>query len=417
MAGKIRSGQLWRGILAGLLFIGLLFWANYRFSIAEPGGTDFLYRWLPTRLVVFEGYENPYSDEVEYQVELMHHGHAHQADETPGIFAYPYYTMGVFLPLALIRDFFLARALWMTLMELAHLGIIFLVLKMLNFTPGKNLTLALILFALLPADFAQPLVDGNPSSLAALFAVLALFFTWREKDAWAGVFLALSTIKPQLVILFFALVWLWAFSSRRWRIIAFSAGSLLLLLGSSFLLQPSWLAEFIKDLTTYTGVARPSTPHAIIRYWLPETAAAAIAIILSLFSLFVILRMVKFYYGKDFSHLFVVAGLIFVLMPLSGITSAKSNYVGMFPSVLLLLWFGVKKMKISENRFAVFLLVWIVLSWVFFVAGQNWVVNGTLIYFVDFYPLPLLLLSIFAAIRVFRNEKLLSFYDKPGKRD
>ncbi len=410
MAGK--RSQLWVGILLGAFFVGFLFFANYRFVRSEPGGADFLYRWLPTRLVAFEGYDNPYSDEVEYQVELIHHGHAHQEDETPGIFAYPYYTMGVFLPFAFTDNFLLARSVWMTFMELAHLGIIFLTLKMLNFTPGKNLTLALIFFVLFPAEFAQPLVDGNPSSLAAFFAVFALLLIMQEKDTWAGVFLALSTLKPQLVILFFALIWLWAFSNQRWKIITFSGGSLIALLGASFLLQPSWLAEFYKDLTTYTGVASPSTPRAIMNYWMPEGIATVIAIILSLFSLVVLLRMVKFYYGQGFSHLFLAAGLIFVLMPLTGITSAKSNYVGMFPSILLLLWYGARKLKINENLLAGFLFLWIVLSWVFFAAGRNWEINGTLIYFLDFYPLPLLLLMLFGLIRAFRNGELLSFYDK-----
>ena len=161
----------WMVVVLLIAFGMLLFFGNLYFVEAQPGGTDFLYRWLPTRLVLLEGYENPYSSAVEYQVELMHHGHPHRADETPGIFAYPYYTMGVFLPFALIGDFSLARAAWMTLMELSHLGIALLTLRMLDFTPTRLLGFSLLLFALLSSEFAQPLVDGNPSSLATLFAV------------------------------------------------------------------------------------------------------------------------------------------------------------------------------------------------------------------------------------------------------
>ncbi len=397
-----KTTEFLAGILLALVFVGLLFGANYRFAKAEPGGADFLYRWLPTRLVVFEGYDNPYSTEVEYQVELAHLGRAHQEGEPMGIFSYPYYTMGVFLPVAVTRNFLLARSIWMTCMELAHLGIVYLVLKMVNFTPAKTLGLALIFFALFPADFAQALVDGNPSSLAAFFAMLALFFIYREKDIWGGVFLALSTIKPQLVILFFALVWLWSFSKQRWKIISASALTLVTLFGISFILLPSWFAEFINDLTTYTGMANPSTPRAILSYWMPVSISNGIAWALTVFSLLMIVYVATSSFGKDFRIFVWAAGLIFVLMPLTGITSAKSNYVAMLLTVILLLSVG-KERGLNEAWMGTLLLVWIPLSWFFLFAGREWVLHGTLIYFLDFYPLPILLLILSFLVKPFRQ--------------
>lgn len=385
----------WALTLLAVLFIGLLFFGNYQFVGSQPGGTDFLYRWLPTRLVLLYGYENPYSPAVEYQVELMHHGHAHVGDETPGIFAYPYYTMSVFLPFAFIEDFLIARSTWMTLMEIAHLAIVFLTLRIVNFTPAKFLSFAVILFALFPADFAQALVDGNPSSLAALFAVSALYFIFIGKDAWAGFFLALSTIKPQVVVLFVPLVWVWAFSTRRFRIIYASSISFIVLLGASFLLQPNWLYEFYIDLTTYVDVARPSTPLAILSHWMPAAIAKPISLCLSAISAIILIQVARLYIGKGFSALFWAASLVFVLMPLTGITSAKSNFVAMLPAALLLLWAVRKKLNWDETRLGLFLIVWIVMSWLFFFAGRHWVVAGALIYFVDFYPLPILLLTGF----------------------
>ncbi|MBE9524402.1 MAG: DUF2029 domain-containing protein [Chloroflexi bacterium] len=395
-------------ILLITIFILLLFWGNYQFAKEQPGGTDFLYRWLPTRLVTFENYQNPYSPAVEYQVELMHHGHAHQENETPGIFAYPYYTMLVFLPFAFIEDFLVARAAWMTVMELAHLSILFLTLKMINFNPSKFAIFALLLFSLFNADFAQALIDGNPSSLATLFAVLALFFIYRRSDGLAGIFLALSTIKPQLVILFFALIWLWAFSKQRWRIIYSSLLTLILLLGISFVLQPSWFSEFINDLTTYTNVASPSTPNEILTYWMPSSLATKIAWVGTALSILIVLRTVSFYLGKDFLTLLWSTSLIFTVMPLTGITSAKSNYITMLPGVILLLWYGIEKKRIKEIWLISFLLIWIGLSWFFFYGGRNWFVNDRLIYFVDFYPLPILLLALYFLVGPFKNRKKYS---------
>ncbi len=390
------------------IFILLLFWGNYQFAKGQPGGTDFLYRWLPTRLVYLENYLNPYSPAVEYQVELMHIGHARQGNEIPGMFSYPYYTMLVFLPFAFIENFLVARAAWMTVMEFAHLSILLLTLKMIKFNPSKLAIFALLLFSLFNADFAQALIDGNPSSLAALFAILALFFISRRSDILAGIFLALSTIKPQLVILFFAMIWLWAASKQRWRIIYSSLLTLILLLGISFVLLPSWLSEFIKDLTTYTNIASPSTPNAILSYWMPSSIAAKIALAGTTLSILIVIRTIGYYFGKDFSSLFWSVSLIFIVMPLTGITSAKSNYITMLPGVILLFWHGYEIMKIKEFWLISFLLMWIGLSWFFFYAGRNWVVNDRLIYFVDFYPLPILLLILFFLVRPFKNRKKYS---------
>ncbi|PKN94476.1 MAG: hypothetical protein CVU44_05160 [Chloroflexi bacterium HGW-Chloroflexi-6] len=391
-------------ILLILLFISLLFFGNYQFAKKQPGGTDFLYRWLPTQLVLFENYKNPYSPAAEYQVELVHHGHPHQDDETPGIFAYPYYTMAVFLPFAFIKDFLLARAAWMTAMEVAHIGVIWLTLQMAKFKPKKSVIFTLIIFALFSADFSQALIDGNPSSLATFFAFLSLFFISRKADKAAGICLALSTIKPQLVILFFPLIWFWAFSRQRWTILYSSFFVMLVLFSASFFLLPNWFSEFIKDLTTYTNVASPSTPRAILNYWMAASLANYIAWGLTVLSILIILRTVLFSIGKDFSALLWSACLIFTVMPITGITSAKSNYIAMLPGVILLIWHAYGKLREKEIWLNFLLFLWIGLSWFFFYAGRNWVINGNLIYFVDFYPLPVVLLALYFFASPFKSS-------------
>lgn len=392
------------GFLLIVLIIILLFYGNLQFTKAQPGGTDFLYRWLPTRLVLFEGFQNPYSPETEYRVEIAHHGRPRQGVEPPGIFAYPYYTMGVVFPFALISDFPTARAAWMTLLELTFILIVSLTFRMLDFQPSGVLVTALIMFAMFDADFAQPLIDGNPSGLAALFAILSLYYISRKSDILAGVFLSLSTIKPQLVILFFVLIWGWAFYQKRWNVILSSAIMLAVLFGISFLFFPAWLVEFVKDLLTYPGVARPSTPRAILYYWMPSSLAKSIALGFTLLSIFVLFRVWRNGFREGFAGLFWAACITFTIMPLTGITSAKSNYITMLPGIILLIKYGYEKFGVKDFLFSVFLLVWIGLSWLFFYGGRNWVIGGNLIYFIDFYPMPVVLLILFY---LFRNTPRL----------
>jgi len=379
-----------------LLFIGLLVYGNYQLALTQPGGTDFLYRWLPTRLVLFDGYDNPYSPEVEYQVELVHHGHAHTEDETPGIFAYPYYIMGIIFPFAFIGKFALARATFMTLLELANILIVLVTLKILKLQPANWMIAALLLFSLFSSDFSQGLIDGNPASLAALFAFLSLYALLRKSDSAAGILLALSTIKPQLVVLFVILVILWAFFQKRYKIIFSSAITMAVLLGGSFVMQPSWLAEFIKDITTYPGVASPSTPLAILSFWMNPETARAIAVLSTILSILILFGVWVQSFKNGFTGLLWAACITFTLMPFTGITSAKSNFIAMLPGIILLLDAGIDWFKAKSLMPGIFLLLWILFSWVYFLAGRNWTVNGTLIYFVDFYPMPLLLLVLYS---------------------
>jgi hypothetical protein len=244
--------------------------------------------------------------------------------------------------------------------------------------------------------------------LAALFAILSLFFLSRKSDAWAGVFLALSTIKPQMVILFFVLVWVWAFSKKRLMVIYFSLVTMLFLLGASFFLQPNWLSEFIKDITTYTGTASPSTPRAILSYWMSVHLADTIAWGLTILSLFILAYAWTKSYGRDFPVFLWAASITFATMHLIGITSAKSNYIAMLPGVILLLQYGTEKLKSKSFWLGILLVIWIGFSWIFFYAGRTWIVGDNLIYFLDFYPLPILLLSLYYFIRPSKNGEMFS---------
>lgn len=394
-----------------VVFISLLFFANYTYAKNQSGGIDFLHRWYPTRLVAFEGYENIYSLEVEYQVELFRYGQEH-GDEFPGMFSYPYHTMFVFLPFAFIKDFSLARATWMTVMELAHISIILLTLKTIGYKPTKNILLGVIFLSLFGAEFLQPLIDGNPSSIAAFFAILSLFFMSKKSDRLAGMFLAFSTIKPQLSVLFFALIWLWSFSRKRWEILYSSLLTLFILFGISFLSLPNWVSEFIRDTTAYPGAATPSTPRTILAHWMPAPIANIIAWALTILSIYILIQTWRRTYGKDFPILLWAVSITFAIMPLTGITSAKSNYIAMLPGVILLLQYGAKELKMKEILLSSFLLIWISLGWIFFYLGRTWVIGNNLIYFIDFYPLPIILLTLYYLIRPSKDSKRQSFYEK-----
>ena len=392
-APKVPSNALFQKLLAIFLFtlvLGFIVYANYQFARNNPGGTDFLYRWMPSRLYLFEGYQNPYSPEVEYQVELAHHGHAHQGTETPGIFAYPFYIIPIFIPFAAIENYITARAIWMTLLECIHILLVIVTLRLFK-VQLKMITLVfLILFSLFFSFFSQPIIDGNPSPIAALFVLLSLWAISKQKDWLAGMLLAFSTIKPQMVLLFFILVWIWAFSNRRWKIILGSFFTLVFLFGVSFAILPGWFNEFLKDIFLYPAIASPHSPITILDQFLPGNSKW-ISILFSGFVIFVLGREWIKVYKKDFNILFWTTCLTFMLSPISGISSAHSNFIAALPAFVLLIAALDKRENLRSIWINILILIFMGLSWSYRIFGHNVTIAGNSIIYFDLLFLPIIM--------------------------
>jgi len=392
-------------VLLAFLF-GLLGFANYQFARNNPGGTDFLYRWMPTRLYLFEGYQNPYSPEVEYQVELAHHGHPHQGSETPGIFAYPFYIIPFYIPFAAIQNYLLARTLWMTLLEIIHVLTVIITLRLFKIQLRTSTLIFIILFSLFFSFFSQPIIDGNPSPIAALFVILSLWAISKQKDLMAGILLAFSTIKPQMVLLFFILVWIWAYSHKRWKIINGSLISLIAFFGLSFIFLPVWFSEFLKDVILYPLIASPHSPITILDQLLPGLLKW-ISLIFSGFVIIILgwawIKVLK----KNFNVLFWTSCLTFMLSPISGISSAHSNFIATIPGFVLLVAYMDKK-KIFKSYWVNFLIIlFIGSSWFFKIIGQNSVLFGNSTQYFDILILPIIMTPALLWLR-YRDDLFLA---------
>lgn len=359
---KIPCKEQWLVILLIVLLLALLTFANWQFAKQNKAGVDFLIRWLPTRLVLFEGYESPYSEDATYQIQFFQYGRLAIGDEIGGYFLYPYYFMLFTLPFALIENFTIARMLWMTLLEVSQIAIVFLSLKIVDFKPKKNTLLLLLLISLLSTYFVQPIIDGNPSSLSALFVVLCLFFLSKEKDWLAGVFLACSTLKPQMVILFCVLVWWWAFSNKRWKVMISSATGVSVLMGVSFLFQPNWFSEFIGQLMIYQGVASPNNPAAILSVYFPASGAT-IAFVLNILCIALLLFEWVRLYKKGFHHFLWTVCISFALLPLTSISFGNRNLVVLLPAIVLIIATLHKQFPRKSFWWDLSLIVFLLYSW------------------------------------------------------
>lgn len=257
-----KNRWLYISLFTILVFV-LLTLANYQFSAANPGGNDFLVHWMGTRNFITEG-TSPYSDATALKIQTLIYGRAAQNGEHEMRVAYPLYSIFLFLPFALIKDYVLARALWMSVLEISLVMITILSLR-LTFWKVRPLWLAgFILFVLLSYHGARPLINGNAVIVITLFVLLAFLCIRDGKDEAAGILLALSTIKPQNVILLVLFVLFWAIMNRRTKIVTYFLGSMFLLVGFATVLIPDWFVQNFREVLRYPSYNPPLSLGAAI---------------------------------------------------------------------------------------------------------------------------------------------------------
>ena len=126
----------------------LLTLANYAFVQENPGGNDFLVHWVGTRALFVDGL-SPYSDTAAERIQTHAYGRPAEPGEHELRVAYPLYSVLVFLPYALFSDYEIARALWMTTLEAALVGLAFVSLRLVRWKMGLWLLPLFLIFSIL----------------------------------------------------------------------------------------------------------------------------------------------------------------------------------------------------------------------------------------------------------------------------
>lgn len=245
-------------LILSVLFVLMTGVTHQVLTAPYPGHNDFVSRYIPLRAFWLEGI-NPYSDEATARIHQVIYGRPALNTEDPGLFAYPFYILFVFLPLTPF-DYAWASALFMVALEFMLIGALFLLFDILQWRPKPLVLGLLLLFTLLSYFPMRGLLLGQPGVLVYGLQVGVLWALAKKRDGLAGVLLALSTIKPQMGYLFVPLIGLWGLATARWRFTAWSVGMFVGLLGASFLFLPSWLSAWLEQVAlypTYTALGSP----------------------------------------------------------------------------------------------------------------------------------------------------------------
>jgi glycosyl transferase family 87 len=248
---------------------------------------DLYPRWVGTRELLLHG-QNPYGPEVSHEIQMAFYGRPiEQKLGVPGAdivdeqrFVYPIYVV-FFLAPTVYADFAQVQAWAPVVLALLIAAAVLLWMDVLRWQPPKMLAAAIILFVLASPQTAQGLRLRQIGLVVAFLLAASVWCITRNHLLTAGALLAVSTIKPQMVVLPLACFLLWGAGAwpQRWRFLAGFGIVLALLVGAGEFLLPGWLHYFWEGVLAYREYY-PST--SLPRVFLGNAmgnAVSAIAII------------------------------------------------------------------------------------------------------------------------------------------
>ncbi len=320
-------------ILLGSGLFAVLVWGNLLFAQQNPGGNDFLVHWMGTRSF-FEDGLSPYSDEVALRIQNMVYGRAAQAGEHELRVAYPLYSVIVFSPFALIRDYEMARAVWMAVLEAGLILMAFLTLNLVRWRPMPFILGLFLLFSVFWYHALRPVILGNAVILVALGLVAALLAIRAGHDELAGILLGLTTIKPQVVLLVIAFILLWALNKRRGKIVIWFLITIGFLVGLATLLIPDWILQNLREILRYPEYNPPGTLAAALEALIPQGGRRLGQVISGITAVIVLLEW--FIHRKsDFRGFLWTVCLTLNASFWIGLQTDPGNFIVAYPAVVL----------------------------------------------------------------------------------
>jgi len=282
-----KTANVWLPILILLALVGATM-LNLRLASNFQKQDDFAPRWVAAREWMQSG-ASPYSDSTHTAtLDLLDENGNEPASLNQGRFLDPAWYVLFYLPISFV-PYPVAKAIWMTLVELSLVLSVYLSVRM----AGLKLSLLeLVIMSFLVLVFYPLFKSVLTVSVNAPFVVLALLAVYlaRERQGtMAGLLFALCVWMVPLSLFLVILFMIW-FGARRDNSLAkifFSSLAFFILV--SLILFPGWIAEwFATFLRLYPNFLWVRTPLMVFGALFPG-ASAQIAITLSLVTLVVML--------------------------------------------------------------------------------------------------------------------------------
>lgn len=375
-------------ILAVLIILIALTIANFRFSEELPGGNDFLGRWMGARYWVQEGI-SPYDPQVGRASQQLIYGRAvdREAGEDIQDFLYPFPAMIFFAPFGAL-PYTLARALWMTILEISLPILALIGIAIADWKPRRAVLISLLLFSLLWYHGTRAVIIGQFAVIEALLMAGALLAVKRGRDPLAGILLGLSIAKPQMAVLLIPFVFLWAAYARRWTIVTWGIGTIAGLLAVSVLLLPDWPIMWLQQLIEHPTYTVIGPPVEILADAFPSMSGVIALVLGGALLLYLFWEWAKAA-GKLDRWFQWTAALTIVITNLVAFRTATTNYVVLLPALCLVFAVLADRWGTKGDVVILLLMAFILVgTWALFLAT----IEGNVEHPVMYLPLPILTL-------------------------
>jgi len=346
------------------------FWGNYSFAVKNPGGNDFLVHWVGTRSFIYEGI-SPYSDATAQKIQNMVYGRQAEGDEHELRVVYPLYSEILFAPFALIENYSIARALWMTFLEVSILATAYVSMRLTGWRPGFWLIPIFLIFSILWYHGMRALINGDAVVLVGLLIVLAIRMIREGNDALAGILLAFTTIKPHLVLFLIVFILLWSITQKRWLLFGWILGGTIALIVFATIFIPNWLIQNIWEILRFPIYYPELSLGSAFEAWWPGVGTQ-MKWGLSLIFLVMLLFEWTYARSKGFIQFLWTCCLTLVISQWIGIGTDPANFILLFLPIVLV--FSIIKERWHRGGDVIVLLVMVVLFfgvwWLFLISVE-----------------------------------------------
>ena len=339
-----------------LATLGGLVWANAIYVRDQPVEKDFLVPWLGARTFLQYG-DSPYGDPATQRAQIVYYGRLAAAGQDPLMLWLPLPVELFYFPFALVPDYALARAIWMTCLEIAMVALGALSLQLTGWKVGRFLLPIFLLLPLFWVYGAFSLVSGSAAGFIGLALVGFLLAVRSERDELAGGLLILMVSAPRLTgVLAFFIFW-WIIRRRRWRVLWGFLMGFTILLALGFLFLPGWFLPFVRGMLLHFTYDPGFSSTGIFASWSP-VVGRRLGWVLSAALLFILFFAWRNSIPKDFRSFLWTAGLTLSVTPLLGIPMLPMDYPFLFfPLILFLSILAERRPWLKRWGMALILLV------------------------------------------------------------